>query len=192
MSVPYHFRSTWAEINLETIGYNIEQLKKILPKNSKVMTVVKANGYGHGSVQVAKTALKAGVDYLMVALLEEAIILREQGITAPILVIGRVAPEHAYVAAENDITLSVFQLDWLKKIRNKGFTKKLLTHIELETGMGRTGICTKEELNDILDEYIINESVQLEGVFTHFATADEIESDRSEERRVGKECRTRR
>lgn len=177
MTVPNHFRSTRAEINLNAIGYNIEQLKKILPTNSKVMTVVKANGYGHGSVQVAKAALKAGVDYLMVALLEEAIILREKGITAPILVIGRVAPEHAYVAAENEITVSVFQLDWLKQIRNKGFTKKLSTHIELETGMGRTGICTKEELNDILHEYIINESVQLEGVFTHFATADEIESD---------------
>src|SRR5690625_7318015 len=73
MKTPDRFRNTLAQINLAAIGYNIKQLKKLLPAESKVMTVVKADGYGHGSIQVAKTALDAGVDFLMVALLEEAV-----------------------------------------------------------------------------------------------------------------------
>jgi len=170
------YRNTWAEINLDAIGYNIQQLKKLLPDGHKVMGVVKADGYGHGSVQVAKTALDVGVDFLMVALLEEAVKLRENGITAPILVIGRVPTSHAHVAAKHNITLTVFQAEWLKKIRNAEFEEPLSVHVEFETGMNRTGICTTEDLKTVVDEVNQLDHVQITGAYTHFATADEIES----------------
>lgn len=170
------FRNTWAEINLDAIGYNIQQLKKLLPEDRKVMGVVKANGYGHGSVQVAQTALDAGVDYLMVALLEEAVKLREHGIRAPILVIGRVHPSYAKVAAELNITLTVFQSDWLKALHNENFAGQLSVHVEFETGMNRTGICSKEELESVINEVNKLKSVRITGAYTHFATADEVSS----------------
>ncbi len=174
-------RNTWAEINLEAIGYNIQQLKEILPDKRKVMGVVKADGYGHGSIQVAQTALQAGVDFLMVALLEEAVKLRENGIEAPILVIGRVPPAYAYVAANHGITLSVFQMDWLEKISNEQFEKTLDLHVEFETGMNRTGVCSTEELKEIIEQVNQMNNVRITGAYTHFATADEIGSELFEE-----------
>jgi len=171
------YRNTWAEINLASIGYNIQQLKNLLPKNRKAMGVIKANGYGHGSVQVARAALDAGIDHLMVAILEEAIELREAGIEAPILVIGRVPPAHAKVAAKYGITLSVFQLDWLKEIEGEEFDKTLSLHVEFETGMNRTGVTTIEKLEEIVNQVMCMNQVRLTGAYTHFATADEIDSD---------------
>ncbi|MEI3612994.1 alanine racemase [Pseudogracilibacillus sp. SO30301A] len=171
------YRNTWAEINLDAIGYNIQQLKNLLPEGRKVMGVVKANGYGHGSVKVAKTALNMGVDFLMVAILEEAVKLRKHGIEEPILVIGRVPPRYAYVAANLGITLSVFQLDWLESIQNERFNKPLSLHIEFETGMNRTGIVTKDQLKEIVNVVKRMENVRLTGAYTHFATADEIGSE---------------
>ncbi len=176
MMAPNRYRNTYAEIDLQAISHNVVQLKSLLPTGSKMMGVVKANGYGHGSVPVAKTMLEQGVDFLMVALLEEAIVLRESGINVPILVIGRVAPEYVHVAAEMDITLAVFQLDWLRDVEKIGLKKPVSTHLELETGMGRTGVETEKVLTEILTEYSKSDSIRLDGVFTHFATADEIES----------------
>ena len=170
------YRNTWVEINLDAIGYNIQQLKKLLPEDRKVMTVVKSNGYGHGSVAVAQTALDIGVDFLMVALLEEAVTLRKYGITAPILVVGRVDPAYAHVAVDLDITLTVFDMDWVKAISNIPLEKKLDVHIEFETGMNRTGICSTEELKAIVEAIKQLKHVQITGCFTHFATADELNS----------------
>lgn len=170
------YRNTYAEIDLQAIGHNVTKLKALLPKNSKMMGVVKADGYGHGSVPVAKKMLEQGVDFLMVALLEEAVTLRENGITVPILVVGRVAPKFAQVAAEMDITVAVFQLEWLQEVEERGLTKPISTHLELETGMGRTGVVTEETLIEILLQYKGSNHVNLDGVFTHFATADEVDS----------------
>jgi len=122
------YRNTWAEINLDAIGYNIQQLKKLLPDERKIMAVVKADGYGHGSVEVARTALNAGVDYLMVAIFEEAVYLRKNNIDAPILVVGRVSPSFAKVAAELNITLAVFQKEWVEAVQDEQFEKPLSIH----------------------------------------------------------------
>lgn len=178
-----NYRNTWAEIDMDAIGYNVQQLKQLLPEGRKVMAVVKADGYGHGSVQVAQKALDEGVDFLMVALLEEAVKLRDYGIKAPILVIGRVSPTHAKVAADLNITLTIFDAQWLKEIKEEDFNSTLTVHVEFETGMNRTGICTKEELNDIINEVNQLTRVQITGAYTHFATADEISSSHFEKQR---------
>lgn len=170
------FRNTWAEINLSAIGYNIQQLKKLLPGKRRMMAVVKSDGYGHGSVEVAKVAMEEGVDYLMVALLEEAVHLRKNGIPLPILVVGRVPPMYADVAADLNITLTVFEKEWLQAIKYIRFRNKLKIHLEFETGMNRTGICSKEELEEIVKEAKDIKRVEITGCYTHFATADEIDS----------------
>ncbi|MFB5663947.1 alanine racemase [Alteribacillus sp. HJP-4] len=168
------YRDTWVEIDLSNIKYNIRKVKERFKQRMHVMAVVKADGYGHGAVKTAEAALEGGAEFLGVALLEEAIELREAGIKAPVLVLGRTKPEDAEIAVQHDISLTVFQRDWLIKTQNLlPAKKKLRIHMKVDTGMGRIGIHTHDELVSFLKELSQIESIHLEGVFTHFATADE-------------------
>lgn len=167
------YRNTWAEIDLDAIEYNIKQMKRSLAPESNIIAVVKADAYGHGSVQVAKKALQAGAKALAVALLEEALVLREASITAPILVLGWVPPRAAQVACAHDITLTFFQKDWLHEVNTYTYEGDLKLHMKWDTGMGRIGIRTESELKEILNALNDNPSIYLTGVYTHFATADE-------------------
>ncbi|GIO27119.1 alanine racemase [Ornithinibacillus bavariensis] len=166
------YRDTWAEINLDAIAYNITQIKEKLPQDSNVIAVVKANAYGHGIVPVAKKALESGASGLAVAILEEALTLREAAITAPILVLGFVPAKYASVAAEHNITLTFFQLDWIKEVGKQDLINPLKLHLKVDTGMGRIGIRSDEEMVSILQEIAKNKNIHLSGIFTHFATAD--------------------
>lgn len=169
------YRETWAEINLKAIKHNIIEMKNLLPKNCQIMAVVKANGYGHGSVPVAQQALQSGAKSLAVALLEEALLLRRAGITAPILVLGRVAPEYASLAAQHQITLTFFQIEWLKEVNETNLSAPLNLHMKWDTGMGRTGIRSETELKEILAVLSEKNHIHLTGVYTHFASADEAD-----------------
>ncbi|SDZ13153.1 alanine racemase [Evansella caseinilytica] len=175
------YRDTWVEVDLDAIEANVRQLKKLLPSNVQVMAVVKANGYGHGAVQVAEAAMEAGADMLGVALLDEALALRKAGIVAPILVLGYVRPENADLAAENNIAVTVFQREWLEKAAAATKSQQKITcHIKIDTGMGRLGIRTAEEgkaLVNLLKKYPFFE---VQGIFTHFATADELNTSYQE------------
>lgn len=165
-----YYRDTWVEINLDAIENNIIELKKRLPKGKEIYAVVKANGYGHGDEQVAKVALQAGAHGLAVSLLDEAISLRLAHIQAPIIVMGRVRPEDASLAVKYDITLTVFQKEWLEELPN--IEGSLRIHLKIDTGMGRVGVRSEEEIRDIIS-LVEKKNVQITGVFTHFATADE-------------------
>ncbi len=169
------YRDTWAEVDLAAIGHNIKQMRGKLPDSSAVIAVVKADAYGHGVVEVANKALESGVEMLAVALLEEALTLREANITAPVLVFGRVAPEDVWVAAENDITLTFFQKEWLQEVKKYSLPSPLKVHMKWDTGMGRIGIRTTDELTGLLDELRGSETIIMTGVYTHFATADDEE-----------------
>ncbi|HHU19563.1 MAG TPA: alanine racemase [Bacilli bacterium] len=174
---PINYRPAKIEIDLSAIKLNIKNLKATLAKGTEVIAVVKANGYGHGDVQVAKAALEAGATQLAVALLEEALKLRQAGITAPILVMGWVDPIFADVAIEHEITLTVFQSSWLEQYyANFDRQKKLSIHIKLDSGMGRIGLRTEAELKDFLTK-IDHRQLNVQGVFTHFSTADEPDTD---------------
>ena len=177
MAENYYFRDTWAEVDLDRIQENVRSMKKHLALGTNIIAVVKANGYGHGDYQVAKTALEAGATSLAVALLDEAIALRQQGIKAPILVLGATRPQDITIAAQHQISLTVFRADWLREAK-KSFTgeQHVSIHIKLDTGMGRLGIKAKQELQQVSDEIKDDERFILEGVFTHFATADELDT----------------
>lgn len=170
--VPY-FRDTWAEINLDYITYNVESMIKHIGEEAELFAVVKANAYGHGDIEVAKTALKAGATYLAVATLDEAFALRNKGIDAPILVLGLTRPEDAGLAEQAGITLTVCQAEWLMKAA-PFINKEVKVHVKMDSGMGRLGIKSKEEWG-IFQYQLQQGKFHVEGVFTHFATADELE-----------------
>ncbi len=172
----YFYRDTWAEVDLDYILSNVTSVKKLLPPKVEIIAVVKANAYGHGDFKVAESALKAGATYLAVAFMDEAIALRNKGIRAPILVLGATRPEDVELAVKFNITITVFQLDWITAAQSYLPKEKVLpVHIKLDTGMGRIGIRTKEELAQVVELISKDGRLAIEGVFTHFATADEIE-----------------
>ncbi|MFT8320199.1 MAG: alanine racemase [Bacillus sp. (in: firmicutes)] len=174
---PAFYRDTWVEIDLDFIKGNIMRLKKRLRPDTRLFAVVKANAYGHGALQIAQTALLSGADYLAVAFLDEAIQLRKNGITAPILVLGAVRPIDTPIAVEYEITVTMLEADWLKKtaeVLDSNDTLKI--HIKLDTGMGRIGLRKKEEIYEVECLLASHKNIKAEGIFTHFATADETDS----------------
>jgi alanine racemase len=172
----YFYRDTWAEVDLDCINENVNSVKKHLPAQVEIMAVVKANAYGHGDVQVAKTALSAGASFLAVALLDEAVALRRKGIHAPILVLGATRAENVQVAAQYDISLTVFQKEWLLEAqKHLSIGDNVSLHIKVDTGMGRIGVRSPDELATVEQLILGDERFHFEGIFTHFATADELD-----------------
>lgn len=171
------YRDTWVEVDLDAIYNNVTHIKEIIPEDVEIFAVVKANAYGHDYVPVARTALEAGATRLAVAFLDEALVLRRAGITAPILVIGPSPPRDVNVAAENDVALTVFQKGWIEEaIEIWESSVPLRFHINFDSGMGRIGIRKREELKGFLRSLEDAPFFELEGVYTHFSTADEVET----------------
>lgn len=172
----FFYRDTWAEVDLDYIKENVKAIKTHLPEEVDFIAVVKANAYGHGDSQTAEAALEAGASMLAVAFMDEALALRKKGITAPVLVLGASRPEDVNIAAEEDIILTVFQEEWLAKAREvlKG-DASISLHIKIDTGMGRIGIRSAEELKSIEKSIREDSRLELHGVYTHFATADELD-----------------
>lgn len=165
---------TWAEINLDNIKFNFRNIKKLLKEDTKICGVVKANAYGHGSIQISKVLIDEGVDYLAVARLEEAIELRQNNIEVPILCLGYIDEDYLQYAVENNIDITIYSYDAAYKLNEicKTLGKKSRIHIKLDTGMSRIGFLANiGSINDI--EKIHNLSnIIIEGVYTHFAVAD--------------------
>ena len=146
----FFFRDTWAEVDLDCIFANVTSVKKHLPEKVDIIAVVKANAYGHGDVQVANTALEAGAAYLAVAFMDEAIALRNKGIKAPILVLGASRPKDVGMAVKFNITLTVFQKEWLEEAKmHIKANERISFHIKVDTGMGRIGVRSAEELTEM-------------------------------------------
>ncbi|SFM29912.1 alanine racemase [Gracilibacillus orientalis] len=166
------YRDSWVEVNLDHIIYNIEQLRNKLSDKTQIYAVVKANAYGHGDMEVANAALEGGATRLAVAVLDEALRLRRGGIKVPILVMGWIRPEDAEIAVQHDITVTCYQKEWLEEVQKLSLSKPLTVHLKWDTGMGRIGIRTEQELLGIIP-LLQHKNIYLEAIFTHFATADE-------------------
>lgn len=169
-------RDAWVEINLDAIEKNILTLKSLVKNNAKILAVVKADAYGHGSSMITPTLLASGVDYLGVASIDEGMELRENKFTCPILVLGA-APVWAFdYAAQNNISLSVF-LDNHIDAAELTFKKTGLrtkAHIKLDTGMNRIGV-EPEDAAEFIKKVQKNKAIDLQGIFTHFACAENKE-----------------
>ncbi|MFC5446836.1 alanine racemase [Paenibacillus aestuarii] len=174
------YRPTWVEISLDALRSNIEGFQKVLPEGMKLMAVVKADAYGHGAVGISKEAIAAGVDYLGVAFMDEALELRNAGITAPILVLGYTPPEGLERARQKDITVTVYSHEVLQALKEQAMEersamKKLKIHVKLDTGMGRLGLQAEQDAIPFIEELMTLPGVEVEGLFTHYANADEID-----------------
>ncbi|MFC4766844.1 alanine racemase [Effusibacillus consociatus] len=174
-------RPTWAEINLSNIAHNVQEFRRILPPHTRIMAAVKADGYGHGAVQVAKRALAAGVTYLAVASVEEAIELRQARILAPILVLGYTPPTAVEHVVRWNLTQTVFQTDVAEALAKTAAAagKSARIHVKVDTGMGRIGV-QAEEAAAFISQLSGRDGIEVEGMFSHFATADAADKQYAE------------
>ena len=165
-------RPTWAEINLDNLTHNFNLVKGLVADGVKVISVVKADGYGHGAVEVSRTLEEAGTDMVGVATVEEAVELRDYGIEIPIMLLGGIRPEEAAVTVEYDLTPCLFSLDVAKALDNEAgkARKRSPYHLKIDTGMTRLGI-RPEEAGSFVEELSSFKYIEMEGVLTHLASA---------------------
>lgn len=166
-------RDAWVEVNLDCIEHNILEFKKYLKKDAKLFAVVKADAYGHGAVMIAPILLASGVDFLGVSSIDEGLQLRENDINAPILVLGAVPVWSFDRAAQNNISVSVFSDEHIEACRQTYEKLKIKTkvHVKIDTGMNRIGV-RPDEAVDFIKKIQDCDFIELEGIFTHFATAE--------------------
>ena len=166
---------TWAEIDLGNLEHNYRDLRACAP-DSRFLGTVKANGYGHGAIPVARRLVELGTDYLAVACLDEAAALRAAGITAPILVLGYTHPALAGSAVELDVTQAVFTPELAKALSEAAGAagKRAKVHLKVDTGMSRLGVLDHDPEGAAKEIAALCALPHLEpeGIFTHFANAD--------------------
>ena len=166
-------RGAWAEINLDAIAHNVQMAKANLKPTTKLCAVVKADAYGHGAVRVAQEAARNGADFFAVALLQEGVKLREAGIETPILVLGSMLPEVAEICVRYDISHAVFDEERLYALNAAALKlhTKAKIHIKIDTGMHRIGVHVRDA-GRFAKLAASLPGIYIEGVFSHFATAD--------------------
>lgn len=165
-----------AEINLDAAAYNFNSMKENLAPDTKMIAVVKADGYGHGAVPIARMA--EAFDYIWgfaVATIEEALLLRSSGIRKPVLILGFTFPDACEDIVRQEIRPTVFSLPAAKLFSAEAVRQKKTVHIHIkvDTGMSRIGFPDREESADLVKEISLLPNVEIEGLFTHFARADE-------------------
>ena len=173
-----------AYINLDNAINNMEGFKSLISKNTKIMAVIKADGYGHGAVQIAHKL--EDLPYLFgfaVATAEESFELRDAGITKPVLILGYTFKEDYEKLIEYGVTLTVFTDEMLKDIEEAAANtgKNATVHVKLDTGMSRIGIQADEAGIDFVKKVYASKYINLEGLFTHIARADEIDKSKANE-----------
>ncbi|WP_027634442.1 alanine racemase [Clostridium hydrogeniformans] len=177
-----NIRPVWAEIDLDAIAHNMKEVKTLL-KDKEIIAVIKADAYGHGAIDVAPVLLENGATKLAVAVITEAMELRHVGIDAPIMILGYTPIDFAKELIENDIEQSVYSLDYAKELSEEALRrgKKAKIHIVIDTGMGRLGFLPNEESFKEVLEICSLGGLQVEGIFTHFASSDEEDKEYTHE-----------
>ncbi len=168
-------RPVWAEINLDNLAHNMREIRRLADKKALVTAVIKADGYGHGAKYITDTLLKNGADRFAVAVLDEALELRKAEVKEPILILGYTQPERAKEIVEYDIEQAVYSYELSKSISEEAVrqNKKAKVHIKIDTGMGRIGLKPNEESVNLIKKISNLPNLVIEGIFTHFAIADE-------------------
>lgn len=172
---------TWAEIDLNAIAHNVQELRRITNPKASLMVAVKANAYGHGIIEIARQALQCGADALGVARISEGIQLRKTGINAPVLIFGYTPPSEAARLHEFDLLQTVHSYETARALSDTASSLdiKINIHLKIDTGMGRLGLLPDSRRAAPADRAVEEvksiaglSGLKLEGIFTHFATAD--------------------
>lgn len=168
------YRNTYAEIDLEAYRHNIRAMSE---NASGVVAVVKADAYGHGAVEISRAAAEAGADALAVALPEEAIELRQAGLKLPIIVLGRANDAQARLSVELSLEQCVFTAEDMLRAQSlaEELGRRASVHLKIDTGMSRIGIREERELDGFIEAAAKCPQVDICGMFTHFACADEAD-----------------
>ena len=164
-----------AEVNLEAIKHNYEQIRSNVPHEVEIMAIVKADAYGHGAVEISKLLQEQGVNRFAVAIAKEGEELRANGITSPILVLGYTPRADIGALIENNLTQTVFSYDMAKTLSDEAgrLGKTVNIHIKVDTGMGRIGFLSSPQSIEEVKMIATLPHLNMEGIFTHFSTADE-------------------
>ncbi len=171
----YKYSRAEAIISLDAIKNNMEEMRALINKNTRIIAVIKADGYGHGATEIAHEI--EGLDYLYgfaTATLEEALILRREGITKPIIILGFVFPEQYEDAIKNNIALPIFSMSAAQALSDaaKECVKEAHIHIVIDTGMSRIGYRVTDEAADEIAEISTLPGIVIDGAFTHFYMSD--------------------
>ena len=172
MSIRRDRRPTWAEIDLGAFERNVDAIARSLPDGSRLIAVLKANGYGHGAVELARRCKPDRVAMIAVALLEEATELRRAGIALPLLVLGPLTREQIVEALDDNITLGVAGPEELEDVSAIARERDVAIHLKLDSGMGRMGV-TASELPRVAEMIRATPRLRVEAVYTHYASADD-------------------
>ena len=172
-----------AHIDLDAVIYNAESIHQNIAPDTKIMAVIKTDGYGHGAVEIARELER--LDYIYgygVATVEEGIILRKKGIQKQILILGYVFREHYYDVVKYDIAPAVFTIDMARDLSKAAIVaeKNCKIHFAVDTGMGRIGYQVNEESADEMEQISKLPNIIVEGIFTHFSRADETDRTNTE------------
>jgi len=179
VEMDYNFNRAWSEVNLDNIAHNVKEIRRITDKKAEIMGVVKADAYGHGVMEVARTLIENGVTRLAVSMLDEAIQLRKNGIGVPILILSYTDPRRAEEIILNDVTQTVFSHDLAEALSEAAvrLDKNVKIHIKIDSGMTRVGFMPGYSAVKNVIKISKLPKIIIEGLFTHFASADE--NDRS-------------
>jgi alanine racemase len=167
-------RPTWAEIDLNHLAANFNQVKQRVSQTARVMAVVKADAYGHGAVECAQRLAREGADWFGVALPEEGIELRESGITHPILCLAGYWPGQAAACIRHGLTSVVYRLEMIEALNQAAANAGVVAdvHVKIDTGMGRLGV-RFDQLSEFVAALGQYRNVRIDGVMTHLAAADD-------------------
>ncbi len=167
-------RPVWVEVDLSAFKANLRTIKSFLKSNVKYMAVVKANAYGHGLIPISEAAQEAGADWLGVALVEEALALRQAGIELPILLLSEPPVTAVSLIVDNQLATAVYSKEFTKALNHQAARQDTLAcvHIKVDSGMHRVGL-RPEKIADFYDWLSQLSNIKVEGIFTHFAMADQ-------------------
>lgn len=167
-------RPVWAEIDIDTLTHNIGEVRRVTEPSAEIMAVVKANAYGHGAVQCSRVFLENGAKSLAVATLNEAVELRGAGVKAPILVLGYTPVEHFGAILKWGVTPTIYTVEGARALADvaESVGKVAKAHVKIDTGLGRIGFLPSDESLSAIQEIAQLPSLEIEGIFTHFAVAD--------------------
>ena len=175
-STNFPLRPAWTEIDLGKLQRNLQLVRRDLPRNVQLMAVVKDEAYGHGALDVARVALKEGAWGLGLSTLEEAMALRDTGITAPLLLLGERQEAELPWCVEHNLTICVNEPHTVRALAHMAIKagKRVPVHVKIHTGMSRYGVRWDEAL-PLIEQICAEKSLLLEGVMTHFAQSDETD-----------------